>query len=880
MEEKKIQQPKKEAIVRKTIKLPKAGSPKEEVLELLSQYSKRQVRELTLVSEVPGTSLDNPRLLPMATRKCPWYNGHPMFYFINSPMIGLVADPDIEKSPFRNGLRLAEAVGVPWVIISGNLFHLDVTKASKNQGLRAMATDTSYNGNGNGSSGFQTMEERIQQRIKRVKESSTDDKGKPIFSGDLLLTFGKGETEIVNYWVGEKARKYTQEQRAIVQAGIKRAKKRVSEIEKIISDLNKDFAEWSAFLKDRDARGKQGLTKEDVSETLVEIKNELDQARFQLAQLVTELEFLKDTEAATIQSNISESLRSKWYLNFYSKLIKMLEEGIPRAKVIATGDVYLKTGNLTAKLMQNPHDSENDTHMNRLWTSINNALHNGDRQPDIVFAGGFNLTYERYDLVYPARNPKDPRQTTVVEIAQLPMCLDTEYLKRRFEHTVSIGPFITRLAESTFFASGMVFYGRISNFPVRDIVDSTTLTDGKYCKDASALRKLVKGKHVAYGEVHSDQQEGSRYQAWYDIKEPPYFVPPYVLHRQAFLEWDAPICWGANLGDIVQGENFDKYHLENPEDYLHAFDVERRIEELLKTPNTNLEAMLKERNEVIRMWIKGSRGAGVTRAQDQLKSYHTRAYENQSEYYARIIARAEKYRIATIDKVGIISKLDGNHFQNTGKHNSGGVGWHFSEAELSADKLIEVLSRKHKFDAEMLRKRILAPRGSAVNVSLLAGGLGMLSAKDYEAWVKNSKNVDPEKFPYCISAKHKPSAGGSHRINPIVAMRKVRSAKGTTDPIYQGRCVLEFAGHIDRDSEVLLPNGWCKLVPCDGEFQTPFAQEYDFSLGDVGTTVSGLPMHRKGFFRWISFSYEGFRSHIKNGGLGKVDVRALFRNAL
>ena len=336
----------------------------------------------------------------------------------------------------------------------------------------------------------------------------------------------------------------------------------------------------------------------------------------------------------------------------------------------------------------------------------------------------------------------------------------------------------------------------------------------------------------------------------------------------------------ANLGDIVQGENFDKYHLENPEDYLHTFDVERQIEELLKIQNVDVAALLQERNEVIRLWIKGSRGAGVTCAPAQLKSYHTRAYENQSEYYARIIARADKYRIATIDKVGIISKLDGNHFQNTGKHNSGGVGWHFSEAELSADKLIEVLARKHRFDAEMLRKRILAPRGSAVNVSLLAGGLGMLSAKDYEAWVKNPKSVDPEKFPYCISAKHKPSAGGSHRINPIVAMRKVRSAKGTTDPIYQGRCVIEFAGHIDRDSEALLPNGWCKLVPCDGEFQTPFAQEYDFSLGDVGTTVFGLPMHRKGFFRWISFSYEGFRSHMKNGGLGKVDVKSLFRNAL
>ena len=880
MTDEKEKQPKKTIASRKTIKLPRVRSPKEEVLGLLAQYKKRNVRELTLVSEVPGTSLENPHPLPMAAKKCQWYDGHPMFYFINSPLVGLLADPDIEKSPFRNGLRLAEASHIPWVIISGNLFHLDVTIAGKNQGFRAMATDTSYTNGSNGHSGFRTMEERIAQRIARVKQLSTDEKGNPLFSGELKLSFGKTETAIVNYWVGEKARKYTKEQKAIVKAGMKRAKKRLDETEKAIAALNRDFSEWNRFLKDEDARKKNSVTKKDVTDTLSEITKELDEARLQMQQLATEKEFLKEIEAATIQSNIDPELSNKWFLNFYSKLIKMLEAEIPNLKVIATGDVYIKTGDLVAKLLQNQHDSENDTHMNKLWVSINNSLHNGDRQPDMVFAGGFNLTYERYDLVYPARNPEDPRQTTTVDIVQLPMCLDVDYLKRSFENTVSIGPFITRLAESTFFAAGIVFYGRISGFTTRDIVDSATLTDSKFCRDDSALQKLVKDKHIAYGEIHSDQQEGSRYQAFYDIPEAPYFMAPYELHHKAFLEWDAPLVWGANLGDIVQGENFDKYHLENPDGYMHAFDVQQRIEYLLKNLSTNPAVIIEQLHALARLWQKNSMDAGITRASDQLKSYWQRAYENQSEFYARIIARAEKYRIATIDKVGIISKLDGNHFQNTGKHNSGGVGWHFSESDLCTDKLIEVLARKHKFDRGMLRKRISASKGSAVNVSLIAGGLGMLSAKDYDAWSKDPKSVSAEKFPFCISAKHKPSAGGSHRVNPIVAMRKVRSAKGTTDPIYAGRNVIEFAGHIDRDSEALLPNGWCKLVPCDGEFQTPFAQEYDFSLGDVGTCVLGLPMHRKGFVRWISFSYEGFRSHIKNGGIKNVDVKALFRNAL
>lgn len=854
------------------------NSPMKDVLKELEGIHK-EVHALTLVPGIRGTTLDDPFVLPLAKKDNHWYGGQPMFYILNSPLVGLLANPDDDKNPFKNALRLAEMLELPYLIISGNLIHLDVTQASKNQALRAMATDTQGLEKNGTEELFQTMDERIRRRIKRAKELMMDENGKPIFSGKFFFAPGKSEMNIINYWVAEEARRVTAQQRDIVSKGIQETRKEIGARESLCVRLEKPLAELERLLVSEDKRKEKNLTKAELLEEKRKCLENLKFNRSVLESRYEELALLRDKRAAIRQTDLTEVVRKKWYLNFCEKLADIFEEEFLNFKVISTGDVFLKAGEITAKLVQNPHDANSDTYMNRTWERVNNALHNGDRQPDYVFIGGYNLTYERYDSVYPARDPFDERKTTTVEIIQLPMCVDSDYLKSNFEHTVAIGPFITRLAENPFFAAGMVNCGRISKFSVRDFVTLDTLTDAKFCTDKSALSKLTNGKYMVYGELRSDPQEGSRYQAWYDLPDPPYMVVPYVLHHRAFIEWDAPISWEANLGDIVQGENFPMYHLEDPDEYMHAYDVEKRIEKLLADSAKDAKTLIKQRNELIRLWQQNAKNAGTTRVDEQLESYWQRAYKDQSQYYAGIIKRSQKIGLATIGRLGIISKISGNHFQNTGLKSSGGVGWHFDEAILSVKELINVLGREHKFDDDLLQKLVQAPRGSAKNVSILAGGLGLLSDKDYASWIKNSRSVAPEKFPYCISAKHKPGKGGSRKVNPIVAMRRVRSLKGTTDPIYQDRFVIELAGHINRDSEALLPNGLCKLVPCDGEFQTPYAQELDFGLGDVGTAVLGLPMHRRGFFRTISFSYEGFRAHIQNGKKWKVDVKALFRNS-
>src|SRR3989344_6071360 len=854
-------------------KRPKQKSYKDEVLKLLEQHTKKEAKALTMVSEVPGTTLDKPYQLPEdKDKKSAFFPGHPAFYIINSPLVGLLSNPDKEKNLFRNSLRILEAIKAPYCLIAGNLTNIDLTKASKNQGYRALLSDD----NGNGSDSiFELMNERITKRIKQANDSMTDENGKQLYSGPKLLSFAKTETEIVNYWVSEEARRVVLEQQRILNDGIKRTKDAIGEEKKFIKNCRTEMANWAALIGNKKNLEESGLTKEEVRENIKMTSEEIKSAEAEKNRLEQEFKFLKDTRAAATQTNLSQSIKKKWYINFYSKLVRMFEENIPNLKVISTGDVYLKSSNLVAHLVQNPRDADSDIDMDKRWVQVNNALHNGERQPDVIFVGGFNLTFERYDCVYPARDPNDPRKTTIVDVVQLPMCIDSEYLKKHFEHTVNIGPFITRLIKNPYFAPALLIYGNISGFPVWDVANYTTLTDSKLCADKEALRNLVKGRSLAYGEFHSDQQEGSRYQAFYDIKELPGRPPPYVLHHNAFVEWNAPLSFQANIGDIVQGENFDKYHLEDPEGFLHAFDVEEKIREILARPVRGREDLIRQRDELARLFMENSAEIGVTRIDKKLESYHMRAYERGSKYYGSIIKRAEKIGLATIGKLGIISKIGGNHFENTKI-----VGYHFDEAKECSKALIEVLSRKEGMNADDLRNRIKAPRGSGENVSILAGGLGMLNQKDYAKWVKDPKSVSHEKFLYCISAKHKPTEGGSRKVNPVVAMRRARALKGSTDPIYQDRFIIQLAGHINRNSQVLTPNGLCQLVPCDGEFQTPFAEIKDFGLGDIGAIVMGLPMHGRGFFRTINFSYEGFRSHIKNGGIKNVDVKALFRNAL
>ena len=243
-----------------------------------------------------------------------------------------------------------------------------------------------------------------------------------------------------------------------------------------------------------------------------------------------------------------------------------------------------------------------------------------------------------------------------------------------------------------------------------------------------------------------------------------------------------------------------------------------------------------------------------------------------------VLTNARRVRLEFIEKASIITCIGGNHFGNTGKKSPGGVGKHFEEADIVREALIKALRRCVEFSDEELERLIVAPRISGVSAAL--GAFGILpEGMTRDDISKLSKQELKKLFPYCFSAKHKPSGKetfGSRGL-PVKSLRRARSTRGPTDPLYEGRFAIEVAGHIDRDTSFISRGSLYSVSPAQ-EFRSPFAESLDFGLGDIGTKVIGVPKDRKGPIVITRFSYEVFFRYLKNPWA--INNKLLFPNAL
>ena len=73
------------------------------------------------------------------------------------------------------------------------------------------------------------------------------------------------------------------------------------------------------------------------------------------------------------------------------------------------------------------------------------------------------------------------------------------------------------------------------------------------------------------------------------MPEFPYRQTLYEFHHKFFLQHKLPIVSNWNLGDIVQGENHEEYHLEVRDDYLNPFEMTNRASQMLALPLSDEE---------------------------------------------------------------------------------------------------------------------------------------------------------------------------------------------------------------------------------------------------------------------------------------------------
>jgi hypothetical protein len=831
---------------------------------------------------VAETSLENPFVADTPKGVMP------VIHAINTPMIGVCADIHPYRNPFSNALRLAEAhrrhadvVGAPVVLVTGNLIHVDTKKYSKRRVNRALVEQTEpitiseFNMEEDREANFISVENRIKDRIEMLKMASLNEEGKPLYNGPIYCPFGKCEEEIIQFWVDEHTRKVTAEkqeklraERGLFRAEVKDATKKIGLFQKEIVKETDALQQLNQVTPSDERENNRRVILESIAELQVRLQAEqtsFNETKAKLKDIIGELENTRAT-------NINAADSNRWFFEGQLRLKQMIEEAVPNAKVISTGSCFIKVGEKIIRVVQNEVDSPTDTFVDKLSKKIQKELKNGKRQPDLILIGGLNLAPTDFSIKYPKTDGL-PREITEVAIVQLPTCLDNDYIEKVTARGIKIGTEITKLVNDEDFTSGILAYCWPAEFPQSRFLPSSNLADDGIFSRNEEIEKLVLGSYQIYGEHESDMQEGAHHQAYYSVAGFPSTKPLYAAHHDFFVKIKAPIHYYANLGDIVQGENHE-YHLEIPEDYKITHQLVSDINvilhdaELIGDQKAERVARLAELNSVL---------GGTPRVDHQLKNYEVRAIIGGASYFCMVLHNARKARLEFIEKAGVISIMGGNHFGNTGRKNSGGVGQHFEESEIVREALIKTLRKCANFSDEDLDRLVVAEKISGVSGAL--GAFGILpDGMKREDIVKLSKAELKKIFPYCFSAKHKPSGQGtSSKGLPVKSLRRARSERGPTDPLYEGRFALEVAGHIDRDTTFISRGSLYSVSPSQ-EFRSIFAESLDFGLGDIGTKVIGVPKDRKGPIVITRFTYEVFFKYLKNPW--RVNIKQLFPNAL
>src|SRR3990170_7792269 len=188
---------------------------------------------------VPDLSTRNPFVIKTADPS------NPKLLAIDSPVIGSLANENPLMDPLRNALKLANAKAADAVIVAGNLIyfisqHYGSTYPYKTQ-VSALPTDAKVLNkvyppavlNDSGSIEARLQEERlvfipVKARLdivlEMLKSKFVDQEGKPIFGGQILITFGAIEEALVMQHTNEMLRTQVFQEKAYAQQKVREYK--------------------------------------------------------------------------------------------------------------------------------------------------------------------------------------------------------------------------------------------------------------------------------------------------------------------------------------------------------------------------------------------------------------------------------------------------------------------------------------------------------------------------------------------------------------------------------------------------------------------------------------------------------------------------------
>ncbi|MDO8495429.1 MAG: hypothetical protein Q7S32_02795 [bacterium] len=730
----------------------------------------------------------------------------PVVQVINSPLVGTLASATESTDIFRNALRLAQAENHDAVIISGNLIYCLVQKYGKERPYRTQVVglelDPKLLESGypkavlkeigplakrikDGKVVFMTIKVYLDQIFKVVRQKFLNEKGEPIFKGNVYVTFGESEESIAMYYANEALRVEVFQEKAF-------AHKKIGELRIQLRQANKAGDDASV-------------------ERLMEEVND-----WQIYDRILAL-----------MGNISSghiNERRKLMTNY---LAHRIESDIPNAKVIGVGDTYVKMGKQLISIVS---DKTMVSHRGGLAGRLRRGIYNfaksnpGNRIPAIVLGGGLNPWGVGLHGSFRIRDRKstldDVRMTDVV---QLMPCIDSQLYRETVRRMLKAKDPLARLASTTNFQSGTqtIRFFEPAPIPRLDWNRSDFLTNPEIFGTEEGLANLVSGQDrrgkMVYSYKEGCTHYGAAFIARYDSDKDVgyrFLKHHYQVLFEAFIRDKAPIHLYQIDGDIQHWLNYQVYKEIHPQ-WLDPEDLLAALAAIAKNEKLSDEDKIKT---LIKLALFNTVVSGVLQPERQIEAYG-KAMMPYMNFFKGVLERAKKVGIKMTGNLGVISIGQGNHNEHTFKH---GTDVSFSEAGLTRKELLLSILRGG-YNSKDIEKNIAACQ---------MGGTGMANG----TFVVSSLGKDG--YEYCLFMKHK--HGSSKTEDNMSTMIRNFSHRGTSDDFEEGRFTVNLGGDDHMGGNAVTRNAF--HVKTGGQmFNGPFGLKLDFPKQNLFSSVWGVP---------------------------------------
>ncbi|MEK7478766.1 MAG: hypothetical protein AAB626_02470 [Patescibacteria group bacterium] len=639
---------------------------------------------------------------------------------INCPYFGSLTEEEHEQDIVKNSLRVAEATKCGAIVISDLLYLITqgwgklrpyLTRVSGAK-MNPQEVEGDYPESVRKDERYESVEKRLEkgepvfvspaqrlgQIFKIIRKAFVDEKGKPIYSGPVYVTLGRLEDEAIAYFTNEwvrirffRSRAYADKKIAVLKLQLKKSKSK---------ELEDELDNW--------------LMWRDV---WLLMKNISDESTNQAREMIT---------------------------GFF---VRKIEETIPNAKVIGTGNTFYEIGVSSRMVMVTGDKDRLNIQGNLAKTIKEKSLSFGkgrspDKLPDLILGMGPNPFFEARLNTYQASS--DPADKQISMITQLPMCIDAFRYRSIIRDSNVLKDMITRVGQKSGFESGMVMFSWYPGLvqPLVDFYGSRLLNNKDIFKDAKSLEAMIRGTKeenlLMYfrlkGDEHCGAGEVVMHRCPGNSKLPLKYN--WQVEEEFLMGAQAPLIATWDNGDTTNQQNWNY-----GTDYEGANrELPSELLEKLNGITSDVTLTATEKMEkMIRVVLEGNIRMGVHSPDLQTREY-IRSMKPYAKNLVEILRLKKKTGICFDGSLSTILYIMGNHCTNTYKKKNVPVVSDALQIIEGLKKQLAYYLMKHPVEgltSEDVEKELSAPRNGYLGEA--RGSMGVGGNKSYAIMLKHKQ---------------------------------------------------------------------------------------------------------------------------------------------